>query len=290
MQQRRGHRDGRQRARSYVFTWNNYTEDTKEYLRSLVFKYLIFGEEVAPTTGTKHLQGYIMFANPKEFSTTRELLSGAHVEIAKGSTEDNIVYVSKSGQVTEIGSRPGNTTARHDWPHVLECAKTGAFDDIEPELYIKYFHQIHSIHKARMTYTVEKLAGPCGYWFYGKSGAGKTGYVLQHKPHAFMKTKNKWWDKYRDEDTVLIDDVDNGDTHLGPYLKQWAHEYPFNAEIKHKDPILIRPKYCVVTSQYFIQQIWTDAETIDALTRRFTIVYFTHDNYKDNHDNCNVFK
>nr|QXP07622.1 MAG: replication associated protein [Arizlama virus] len=47
----------------YIFTYHNYTVAEKISLRSAVgqagVQYIIFGEEVCPSTGTPHLQGYL---------------------------------------------------------------------------------------------------------------------------------------------------------------------------------------------------------------------------------------
>lgn len=54
-----------QRGRRWVFTWNNYPEDYQQFFVSkcdeldIEVVHVVMGEEVAPTTGTKHLQCYL---------------------------------------------------------------------------------------------------------------------------------------------------------------------------------------------------------------------------------------
>lgn len=88
------------RERGFVFTLNNYTEE--EFLQLLETaqqhsKYYIFGKEVAPTTGTPHIQGYIYWKSAKTISASRKLLPQrvANHEPAKGSPEQNYFYCSK---------------------------------------------------------------------------------------------------------------------------------------------------------------------------------------------------
>lgn len=65
-------------ANDWVFTINNYTlEDIGRLVELSRMKYeLWFGEEEAPTTGTKHLQGYIHCDIRTERKTLERLLGG----------------------------------------------------------------------------------------------------------------------------------------------------------------------------------------------------------------------
>lgn len=50
-------------AKHWIFTWNNYPADAREILSSKSSKYkrIVCQCEIAPTTGTPHVQGYIEF-------------------------------------------------------------------------------------------------------------------------------------------------------------------------------------------------------------------------------------
>lgn len=94
-------------TRGWCFTLNNYTEDQFKYLLEIKSKYLIVGREIAPETGTPHLQGYIYFSSSKSFKNAKRLFPDrVHLEAAKGTPEQNKIYCSKGGDFKEIGSIP----------------------------------------------------------------------------------------------------------------------------------------------------------------------------------------
>lgn len=92
----------RSTMRNVCFTINNYST-TK--LQGLIDKctekgYLYcIGEEIAPQTGTPHLQGYIEFKTPRRFATVKRILgSDAHIEKRRGTKQQAIDYCKKDGK------------------------------------------------------------------------------------------------------------------------------------------------------------------------------------------------
>lgn len=94
------------RGKQFVFTWNNYTAATLQLLRDIpqtCYHYLVYGQEVAPTTGTPHLQGYVSFVERKRIAWVRNLFQGAHIELARGTPLQCREYCIKDGDYTEFG-------------------------------------------------------------------------------------------------------------------------------------------------------------------------------------------
>ena len=91
--------------RRWAFTINNYDAEepwrTAETLsEQKTIKYLVVGRELAPTTGTRHLQGYIEYFSCRSFNgVTRHIFSmfngNAHVEVAHSSIKENVDYCTK---------------------------------------------------------------------------------------------------------------------------------------------------------------------------------------------------
>jgi len=81
------------RARAWVFTVNNYTDEHIKSIVDTVNTAYVFQEEKGEN-GTPHLQGYIYFKSARKFSQVKQLLSTAHWEKCK-SKEDAIKYCQK---------------------------------------------------------------------------------------------------------------------------------------------------------------------------------------------------
>lgn len=265
------------RVRSVAFTWNNYDESVVERLRVLDTKYLVAGCEVG-ASGTKHLQGTCVFKNARSLKAIQKLFLGAHVEPCI-DVFASIRYCKKEGDFFECGVAPQDPKDQGDvererWRFARVAAEEGRFCDIPDDLYTRYRNSYHSMHN----FAVERRVFPergilDNRWFYGPSGAGKSRRARDLFPGAFLKSKNKWWNGYIDQDVVIIDDVDPTMEWIGPFLKEWADHYPFNAEVKGGCRV-IRPSIIVVTSQYTIAECFKDSETVSALKRRFKSEHF----------------
>ncbi|QMW68683.1 replication-associated protein [Crucivirus-158] len=120
-------------ALNWVFTLNNYTPKGENELReSVLFEYIIYGHEVAPTTGTPHLQGYFQLQKKKRLNyLLKKLPKGIHLEKAIGNYESNKTYCSKDAQDIYTRGTPSikgaNTNQLYDlilqcrtWPEVLK--------------------------------------------------------------------------------------------------------------------------------------------------------------------------
>ena len=103
------HKRLRQRARSWCFTWNNYSKDNIDTLTHTfsVFgnnKY-IFQEEIGKN-GTRHLQGVVNFKNAISFFSLKKISSEIHWEKCK-NLKASIKYCSKeetrSGKLYQSG-------------------------------------------------------------------------------------------------------------------------------------------------------------------------------------------
>lgn len=262
------------KSRNFVFTWNNYTEADEAYLRSLEgVRYCCYGREYAPTTGTPHLQGYLSFWSPRSFDATVKLLRANHVEVAK-TTEEAIAYCKKIPDWVEWGDVPVSRKRKGEmekerWEEARKKAKTGDFEGIDADIYIRYKRTLETIHSE--SHVPEDRVTLENHWFCGPTGCGKSKLAWERWPDAYHKDPmTRWWDGYKGQDVVIIDDFDVYQKAQGGDMKRWADHYAFPAPVKG-GYINIRPKVIVVTSNYTPEEIWEDEQTREPILRRFNV-------------------
>ena len=269
------------RHKAWVFTWNNYTPGVVRRLKNIDCKYLVAGAEVGDS-GTEHLQGLVMFKSEKSFKQVAGLLGDCFTEPCRTSFPA-MEYCKKDGDVRiEFGEPPkkkgkdGNDGQKAKWANVYEMAKAGEVQLIgeqNPKILIQCHRNLKAIAKDHQKKPAA-LDGVCGYWLYGKSGAGKTRFARNKFPDAYKKPCSKWWPFYAGEDVAIMEDLDPTNAcGLADKIKLWSDEDAFIAEDKG-DHVYIRPKKLVITSQYTPQEIWKDPKTIAAMTRRFHFMTF----------------
>ncbi|AGA18286.1 hypothetical protein [uncultured marine virus] len=261
--------------RNYVFTRNNYEDTTFE--DTLECKYIVYGKEIAPTTGTPHLQGTVCFASPRSFEAVRKLM-GCHIEVC-ADLQKSITYCKEDGDWTERGVCPmtqkekGESNAQR-WRDIRLAAEEGRMDDIPDDV---RFHHIRTIeHHRDLASKKRKIADTeeQHLWYYGASGTGKSRKAREENPDAYLKMCNKWWDGYDDEDVVIIEDFDKKHDVLVHHMKIWADRYPFLSEYKG-GARKIRPQKIIVTSNYHPEEIWSEESDLGPILRRFKLHKFS---------------
>jgi len=256
------------RSRGWCFTINNYTNGDSDKVKKLDAKYVVCGIEKGDKEQTPHLQGYMYFDTLKSLAQVKKLLHRAHWEAAKGTGQQNKEYCSKEGNLLiEKGDIPADKAKNlTDWAAIRQFCKEGRMEEIDDKTFVQRYTTIRAIAKD-YAQKCEPMPNTTGEWWYGPSGSGKSKTARETYPDAYIKGVNKWWDGYRNEEVVIIEDLDKFNVSMGGDLKRWCDHYSFPAEIKGGG-MNIRPKKIIITSQYDIHEIWEDQATVDALNRR----------------------
>ncbi|CCH63354.1 Rep [Cuban alphasatellite 1] len=84
------------KSRNYCFTLFSYVLPLFNSLPDWA-NYLVFQEEESPSTGRRHIQGYVNLKSPQSFSFLKKKLGdGVHLEQARGSASCNRDYCRKT--------------------------------------------------------------------------------------------------------------------------------------------------------------------------------------------------
>ena len=153
-------------SKSYQLTLNEvfFYDDVKEYLTNLkAFNYLISCQELAPTTGHKHIHIYCQF--DKTIRLSKRKTYGAHIEKCRGTPQQNVAYIKKDGNILDEIGECRNWGGMHlTISELLTLPK----DDVPVQYYNTYV-------KAKSEQRGERYyKPPTVEWHYGPTGSGKT--------------------------------------------------------------------------------------------------------------------
>jgi hypothetical protein len=219
---------GSTRNRRFCFTLNNYTDQEYEQLcESLgTMEYGIVAKELAPNTGTPHLQGYFRSKNMKSLKQIHSLpgMSRTAVFGCKGTEKQNRDYCIKGGDFIEINPDNFSTGqgARTDLAVIAKSALEGGGAAIReiaissPEQFVRYSRGL--MHIAALSSACRKLSKPPTLCFaYGPTGSGKSTFIHQLAEDEAKATGKRilYWGSewpwisigYTGEEIIVIDDI-----------------------------------------------------------------------------------
>ena len=263
------------KSRAWCWTWNNPEASADKWLQTETRSgaiYACWEHEVAPSTGTPHIQGYWYFQNPRSLAGVKKLIYGAHFEIAKGSPEQNRAYCSKEAGVEhfERGTLP-QQGKRSDIQTIKEMIKKGA---TMPEI-IEVATSYQAIKGAELIMKYQsdtERDPPTVHWFYGPTGTGKTRTAVElSRPDMWISSRNlKWWDGYWGQKNVILDDFRRDFCDFAELLRI-LDRYPIRVETKGSS-VQLRATTIFITSPYRPEEVYQGQtkEKMDQLLRRIT--------------------
>ncbi len=263
------------RMRNFVFTLNNYDEDDEQRIQdSEFFAYVVYGREVAPRTGTPHLQGYVELRNPASFDRVRREFAGrAHIQPRRGTASEASVYCKKGDDFYERGNC-SHQGARRDLDGAREAAQDGGMRLVSSV----YNAQAIRVAEKYLTYNEEvRDFKPNVEWWWGPTEVGKSkgvraaALLLGFKPDQWY-TKNvgdHWFDGYDGHPVVILDDF-RGDWWRLHYMLGFLDRYEFRVQYKggHRQ---MRATHIFITSDRPPQECY-EVRGMDQLLRRIDIV------------------
>lgn len=197
------------RAHSWCFTINNYTQEEETALASLQCTYLVYGREVAPTTGTPHLQGYCRFATSMPRATLSRHLPRANLQQARGTPQQNRAYCVKDGDFTERGSLPAPRGRGDLMAAIAAVRETSSIKSV-----VSGGFNLQSIKVAelwlRYNETPRNWSTPV-FWLYGPTASGKSLACKEVAQRAgvelyWKRVGGKWFDDYDGHCWAILDE------------------------------------------------------------------------------------
>lgn len=217
---------------------NNYTPEEIEIYKAIPAAVHVAGAEVAPTTGTPHLQGFITFVKNTTVKQARAMLPRAHVEKARAA-EAARKYAEKDGElvINICRTRQGRRT---DLEKVAEMVTSGAslreVAEEYPVVFMKMSRGIRELQTVLAEGAAQRFRDVKVYTIVGPTGIGKTRYVYDH--HSFadiysltVENGRLWFDGYQGQSVLLIDEFRTGKFQISDMLRL-LDGYPMRLPVK----------------------------------------------------------
>jgi len=295
----------------FTFTYNNYPDDWDVYTpeefsdkvalhvatqlqnQGVDVAYLCCGKELAPTTGTRHLQGFMSCVKKMYPKRIRKAFSdafqtGIHILACLGTPEQNYHYcrgscVKKNNVVnpyfSEFGVLPKSSGAvtQAIWDDARAHAIAGTIDLCNSRIFISQFKNLESIHaKYGKREIFTNPMSHRGIFIYSKRpGVGKTESIKRaFEGQWYPKMMDAQWNLYKHESVSLLDDLDaTWGKKNGHLLKLWCDHRPFPGDIKY-GTVSVHLRYFFITSNWSLDEIFGDCapEIRDAVYCRFKVM------------------
>lgn len=268
-----------QRLRAACFTLNSPKIDDYGRLYDLfnsdICRYGVVGEEYAPTTGTKHLQGYVALTKKLTFETLKTAIgTSAHIEPAKGSARQNQTYCIKDGNFAEYGDIP-LPGKRSDLDSACAAIKLGKRNhEIANEFPSTWVRYAQGLKNLRMDLLPPfKRDVPNVRVYVGPKGTGKSTRAEQEASalgdiYYKMCATGQWWPGYEGQPAVVFNDFYGGMKYSE--LLQLLDRFGGEVQIKGSS-VPVRTNDFWFTSNKSIHQWYPNITDTSALARRITI-------------------
>lgn len=266
------------RGRRWCFTLNNYDTEGLQQLRDVVprlARYIIFGREVSPTTGTPHLQGYLEVGTAVRRSAVSTLLvAGAHVELAVADAQVNRQYCIKDGDYEEFGSvvtQGKRSDLAAAATMVVEFGLKRVAEEM-PTAFVKYHKGLQAL-RTELSIPRNVDEPPVVEVHWGKAGAGKTKWCSDKcgAARTWWHVAGDWFNGYDNHEYAILDDMPANISFR--LLLKVLDRYPLLVPVKGGF-VPWCPKYILLTSNLKPIEWYKEvsAEEYAALERRFTSV------------------
>ena len=294
-------------SRKWQITINNpldhgFThEKIKEELNTL--KSTLYYCMADESGSTHHTHVYVAFSSAVRFSTMKIHFPEAHLEIAKGTSEQNRDYIQKSGKWehdTKHGTAiPGTFEehgeiplerqgARNDLADLYDQIKSGASNFEIMEDNPEHILHLDKIERARLVIKAEEYRNTFRElqvaYLWGVTGVGKTRHVMEKYSYRNVYRVSDYdhpFDQYEGQDVLLFDEF-RGQIKIS-HMLNYLDGYPLQLPARYANRQACYTKVYLVSNMPLEQQYPTiraeHMATWQALRRRIhTVQHFPNPN------------
>lgn len=252
--------------------------------------YVVLQKERAPTTGKYHFQGYLQVDPRKRFSAVKKALpDGAHIEVARGSSDANEAYCSKPESRVEgpwrrgeIRTMAGTKGGRSDILAVKQQLQAGsslitiAKQDTS---FSTVMHSLRSLQWFELQVQPKRTDESIAFVIWGSTGSGKSRFAHLMAEYLspmgayqvpYVKGSGLYWDGYVQNTVPIIDEMDG--SRMDPkFFNELVDRYAKSVPI-HGGSVQFNSKYLIFTSNKHPSKWWPNAQTPGAVRRRMIIL------------------
>lgn len=291
------------RSRYYCWTLNNYTEDEERVIARWVddgtCTYVIYGYEVAPQTGTPHLQGYLELRNERGLAPLKDSLGlpRLHLEQRKWTQAQAIDYCRKAGPelVREFGQAAPGQGSRSDLECVRADIESGKYSELELwqrnfSAFVRYSKGLERYRSLKRTFdrttTYEKKTV---FYYCGSTGTGKSSRAANELaaefgiPYVYIRPPSVnnstcWFEGLHDGVRAVVLDEFRGDIPLTTLLR-FLDGYDMSVEFKGGSVNSFYIRKIIITSNLAPWELYPgvkekNPELVKPLYRRIDKVLF----------------
>lgn len=249
-------------------TWTPCLPNGVQYIR---------GQLECGEGGLIHWQLFFTYSSKKSLGQVRATWAPfvGHWELTRSAAAEEYVWKAESriGEPFEFGTRRFRRNVATDWALVRQNAEQGLFNDIPPDLFIRYYSNLLKICSASLQPTAMERSCKV-YW--GGTNLGKSFRAWNEAGlDAYSKDpRTKFWDGYASQGNVVLDEF-RGSIDIS-HLLRWLDRYPVRVEVKGSSVPLSATKFWITSN--LPPSAWypeLDAATYSALERRLEIIEIT---------------
>lgn len=217
-------------SKNWAFTYFADEDILKNYIKKIwkhpdnkeCIRYICGGIEMCPTTGKKHIQGWIQTTTKRRMGGIKKILQSKkiHVESLYSTVENNEKYCKKDGNYITYGKfiTQGQRTDLEQFINTLKETggnlKKCALDN--PDLYCRYRSGLKDIAAWIQEESAQDFRKLEVNVLYGPTGTGKTRTALKkciektnEYPYIITGDQMSWWDGYDGQKAIIIDEYDS---------------------------------------------------------------------------------